>query len=617
MLCGLVFAGWPASAQLAESGWQIDEFAVVLDVQADGTVDVTETITVDFAEVSRRGIYRTIPVLYALPAGEAVPEGQTEDWWRVVELRLDQVTRNGREDGVEATQPDRFAQEQDLVIRVGEEDQFLDGVQIYELRYTIDGAMNRPDEGPELYWNATGNGWGVPMASVTVDVTGPGINRAICFAGYVGAVSPCGATTMGADGSIRFAASSLDRFEGVTVVVGFPPGAVTVNPPILEHRWSLGWALAGSSATIPVTALTSVLVLAGLISLIWRQGRDRVTRGGLALDAHVDGNRAGEAEARRRGLFEPLTVGVRLRPPEELRPGQLGLIVDERVDEIDVTGTIIDLAVRGHLSIEELPTTGILWFAKADFVLREIVAEAGADVDPTSSYEALLLRKLFDGRAEVRVSELSGTFAESYAMVVRAIYEDGRLRRWFNGRPDKVRSRWIGVGVVALILSIAAFVVGIFVSNMAVVAVPLVLGSLALLIGHRWMPHRTPKGSALLAETLGFREFIRTAEVDTMAFAERESIFLEYLPYAIVFGVVDEWANRFAALGLDLGAALSGIWIHPHGSSLDRMSSGLGTFTANIGSSMATAPPSSGGGGGFSGGGFSGGGFGGGGGGSW
>ena len=39
----------------------------------------------------------------------------------------------------------------------------------------------------------------------------------------------------------------------------------------------------------------------------------------------------------------------------DVRPGEIGTLVDERVDPIDVTATLLDLAVRGHLLITELP----------------------------------------------------------------------------------------------------------------------------------------------------------------------------------------------------------------------------------------------------------------------
>ena len=48
----------------------------------------------------------------------------------------------------------------------------------------------------------------------------------------------------------------------------------------------------------------------------------------------------------------------------------MGLLVDERADTLDVTATIIDLAVRGYLSIEEVPKTG--WFGRRDWRLTRL-----------------------------------------------------------------------------------------------------------------------------------------------------------------------------------------------------------------------------------------------------
>ena len=53
-------------------------------------------------------------------------------------------------------------------------------------------------------------------------------------------------------------------------------------------------------------------------------------------------------------------VAVQFPPPEGLRPGQLGTLLDERANVVDVTATIVDLAVRGHLRIEELAAQGAL-----------------------------------------------------------------------------------------------------------------------------------------------------------------------------------------------------------------------------------------------------------------
>ena len=63
------------------------------------------------------------------------------------------------------------------------------------------------------------------------------------------------------------------------------------------------------------------------------------------------------------------------------------------------------------------------------------------------------------------------------------------------------------------------------------------------------MPARTAKGTALLRRTLAFREFVANGtEAAKAKFAEKENLFSEYLPYAIVFGVTEKWAKVFERL---------------------------------------------------------------------
>ncbi len=58
---------------------------------------------------------------------------------------------------------------------------------------------------------------------------------------------------------------------------------------------------------------------------------------------------------------------MEFRPPRDLRPGQVGILLDERADTLDVSATVVDLAVRGYLHIEELPRAH--WFASRDWKL--------------------------------------------------------------------------------------------------------------------------------------------------------------------------------------------------------------------------------------------------------
>ena len=76
-------------------------------------------------------------------------------------------------------------------------------------------------------------------------------------------------------------------------------------------------------------------------------------------------------------------------PPDGLRPGQVGTLVDFKANPLDVTATIVDLAVRGYLRIEELSEAGLL--RKGDWKLTRM-KEDDAELMP---YEQKLLDGLF------------------------------------------------------------------------------------------------------------------------------------------------------------------------------------------------------------------------------
>jgi len=151
-----------------------------------------------------------------------------------------------------------------------------------------------------------------------------------------------------------------------------------------------------------------------------------------------------------------------------------------------------------------------------------------------------------------------------------------------------------------------------------------------MLIASRRMPARTGRGTAVLTRTLGFRTYISTAEANQIRYDEREQVFSQYLPYAMVFGEAERWTKTFAAAGFGAAAgAAAGAgsvgavpWILPwyvgaNAFSMNDFGDAISAFTVTTAGSISAAASASSGSSGFGGGGFSGGGMGGGGGGSW
>lgn len=586
---GILFS----SAQAGEE--RIVDFRARLEVEADGDLVVQETITYDFGAEQRHGILRHIPVRLR-------HDGTHDRRYPISDVTVSSETA-----------PDSVSLEDagnDLRMRVGDADRTVTGAHTYVLRYRVEGALNRFDDHVELYWNVTGDDWPVSIGSTSVTVEGPGeIGRVACFAGPTESSLPCDTATA-TGSSATFEHGALPGGNGVTVVVELPPDAVSVagTEPILEERWSVSRAFSRTAATVTAALLLLVGSLAFVVVRAWRTGRDRRAVGSAVDVAFAESGAADEPVP----LFGGGETPVELVPPEDLRPGMLGLLVDERAHVHDVTATIVDLATRGFLRIEQVGEEG--WFRKPDWRLVRL----RTDTSGLHPYEVKLFTGLFedaDGEA-ILLSDLKQKFAERLADVRDAMYDDAVDRGWFRARPGAVRTRWAVGGIV--VVAVAAGLTALVAANTRWGIVPPALipaGLLALAVSPK-MAARTAKGTAVLQRALGFKRFIDESEKHRAEFAEKQHLFTEYLPYAVAFGATERWARTFEGLATPppqpswyVGTPGSTFHVGAFGSSID----GFATSTTGT---IASTPASSGS-SGFGGGGFSGGGGGGGGGGSW
>jgi len=720
----LLLVGGPLAGDArADGGERVRSLAVTLALRSDGSMHVTETVTYDFGDSSgKHGIFRYLPLrrrfdadrdrIYPITAIDvSSPSGAPSQWERTAD---DPVT-----------------------LRIGAENLTVRGVQVYVLSYDLAGVVDVPASGPELNWNAVGDGWEVPIDRAVVTVGGPAgaVAKVACFQGARGSTQPCSATTAGA-GATFMASRPLDARQGLTVVAGFPATAFAGARPVLVERWSVAKAF----AVTPVSgALGGVVLLAlaggaGLVA--GRKGRDRRYLGVVPGLAPLPGAVVRTARVGRRA-----PVAVQFTPPSQLRVGELGTLVDERADVVDVTATIIDLAVRGYLRIEEVglddppepddddddegaedegdedegdedegdedegdeddgwSAEDLAAFAelRADAERTEaenaataerkaarqaarrtrrrtlwrrltgrpvddparlpvpgpvaVPARAPAVVEPTSrtsggdlpgdwrlvradrgtadlrAYEQTLYDAIFASRRTVTLTRLRSTFSGDLSTAQTQLYQEVVARGWFTADPRSVRRRWYALGATVFWLGIAATVLLAIFTHLALVGVALTAaGAVILLLAPR-MPARTAEGTALLAQTLGFRLYLETAEADQIRMEEGMDVFSRYLPYAIVFGVAERWAGVFATLAArsGSGASVDTSWYGGAGAGPDggldllRFGTAVHAFSATVTSSIAASAPasaSSDGGSGFSGG-FSGDGGGGGGGGSW
>jgi uncharacterized protein (TIGR04222 family) len=492
----------------------------------------------------------------------------------------------------------------DQRIKIGDPDTTITGEHTYDITYRVRGAMNAFADHDELVWNAVGTDWSVPILHASATVHAPAdIQRVGCATGSFGSTLPCSsATSAGPDA--QFATAELGPYQGMTFTVAVPKGAVVPSPtPILEERFNFASAFRVTPATGGIAGAMLAVLVAIVIFLVWKFGRDR-RYAGSAVDAAYGNDGGPEVAA---PLHESETP-VEFEPPEQLRPGELGTLVDFDAGPLDVTATIIDLAVRGYLKIEELDKA---WYErKHDWKLTKLAKEG-----ELRRYERSLYDGLFEDGDEVNLSDLHNKFAARMAKVREQLMDDAMSKGWFARKPGTVKVLYGLLGVVVLAVGVGLTILLAADTHAGLLGVPVIVAGILLLIASRWMPTRTAKGYAVLRHTLGFKRFIDESEKHRAEFAERKNIFSEYLPYAVVFGATKKWAKTFADLG-DEPPDTPSWYLSQHAFDYAAFSSAIDGFAVTSAGTLTSSPASSGS-SGFSGGGSSGGGGGGGGGGSW
>ncbi|WP_233510950.1 DUF2207 domain-containing protein [Actinomadura craniellae] len=492
---------------------------VALTVRPDGVTHARETIVYEFH--GGRGFTRAFQT--------RIRHSDTQD--RV--FRVENVRASSQDGGPTAVTTE-IDGDRTLVRLTGPRP--LNGSRTVVLEYDVRGVISPMGSTEELRWTVVGD-WSVPVLGARATVQGSAAIRNVnCFAGMPGTLIGCSQSfTNHTRIQGEFTQQNMLPGDHFTIAAGFPAG-MTGAGPLYEQRRTLSTAFSVNPVTGGALLALLVLLVGGFGVLYLLRGRD----------ARVVGKKAAEGDrpAGESG-FEP---------PDGVRPGQIGTLIDEQADVIDVTATVVDLAVRGYLLIEEEDRATT---KRLDWTLRKLDRRHN-DLLP---YEQTLLDALFEGRDAVRLAELGGTFARQLARVRGAMYEDVVTQGWFARRPDSVRTRWTTAGMVLAGLGVVGTVGLALFTDLALVGLAVIIGGAALTFGGPYMPAKTARGSTVLAHTIGFRSYLSRGQApEGVASEQRIALFSRYLPYAVVFDMVGPWAKTVEDAGVRAEGADNLYW---------------------------------------------------------
>lgn len=386
------------------------------------------------------------------------------------------------------------------------------------LTYTVVGAVAPVGDVLEVRWQVAG-GWDTELDKVSVSFSAPDSPTSVnCLAGPIGSSQPCTSADLADGKGVRAQEIKLAAGERVDVAIGLSAGVVPPNAVVVEQS-----GLAAAFALTPVSAVALggllVLLLGGVALLWYLRGRDAA-----ALASEVGAISV---------LVRDQSGRVAFASPDGVLPGQVGTVVDEHVDVVDVTATVIDLAVRNYLWISELDAHD--WQ-----IVRRNPADASLSGYERAVYEALLPQ----GVDAVTVSELRGRPVD-LARVRDELYADVVEKRWFVRRPDAERSLFWWAGVAVAVLGLVATVVLALTVGSALFGLAVAVAGVALAFGARSMPARTKRGSELLVHVRGLRGYLHGVTPDDVPEDDRELVFSRSLPYAVVLGETERWLAAF------------------------------------------------------------------------
>jgi uncharacterized membrane protein len=573
------FASVAAAGQSsADRAIVIEGFDATISVATDGTIFVQETITARF-EGAWNGIYRTIPVEYRTPQGLNY----------ALRLGVDSVTDDrGNALRYETSRERHYRKVKIWVPNAA------DTTRIVKLGYHVPNALRFFDEHDELYWNITGDEWDVPIRSASATILLPPPVSGIRAAGFRGSYGSTAASLVQvSDHRIRLVAERLGLHEGLTTVVGWNPGVVH-RPTTLEQ---IGNFLYGNwQFTLPF------LTFAVMWVIWWFRGRDP----------------------------NPGPVATMYEPPQDMTPGDVGALIDGSVDMRDITATLVDLAVRGYVRIEEVHGDRPVLSSAENAAKPGETEYAFTSLKPhkewnaLKTHESLLLAGIFEKRDHVTALDLKNEFYKYITDINQAITSNIVVRDFYLKNPGDVIGKYATLGVLMFASPILWFIASGFLdgalgfpswtmAGAAVVSGLIVMGFAGA------MPARTKAGTREYEKVKGFQEFLSRVDADRLQrIVKSPELFEKYLPYAMALGVETEWAAAFKDIYTQSPQWYSGTSGIEH-FNVASFTAGMHQMSTTVASSMASAPRDVGGSGfgsgGSSGGGFSGGGFGGGGGG--
>lgn len=539
-------------------------FDVDAQIGADKSIDIQETIDVDFKN-PRRGIIRTIPRTGTLKYKK---DGKTKE----TQFRMNIKDVNVVDDEYHVEEKSG-----NTVIKIGNEDVKITGRHTYSITYKVQ-LYGIKEDYDLLAYNFLPQRWMTEIEQAKVNVSFhksiknekvdvEGVDVIYDKKGEINSKPNNFIKTTKGEKSINIELTKPMQLNQTVVLRTILPKDFFENAPTLSNNPYKG-IVAGAVITLVCLALWFVF-------------------------------------RRKRNMVETVEV----KAPDGVSPMQAGYIIDGTYDNEDMIGQILYLAQKGYLKIEQLEGDKSTYklikvkdisedeavyskqlfaglFLNGDAVkLNELPEEFSVYADAAgnaiaaehvgkkslSSPSAAMLRII-----AVIMSALpfAAVFADASLMNLGTVYFPllglgalitlglvALMARNYDKRFVKTKkSLYVSLGIKMLLISVVQVLAFRFIAQQSLVAaVPVVMTLVAALFAIR-IQKPTAYANKMVGRLLGFKRFIKTAEVDRIKLLvdEDPQYFFKVLPYAYIFGLTDKWIKKFETIKIEQPEFLTG-----------------------------------------------------------
>lgn len=514
-------------AQIIVPTFTIKDFQSHIDLNHDGTFVVTEQIKVNF-ETSSSNFIRNIP----LTTEEKSTNNKYID--RILDFQLVSITKDGipvnySKKHIEQTNSQLntlyFANNYNVEnINIGDKDSNFLGSTSFVIKYIIGNGIRGNDKRATVNWHVLDDTWNanVEKASFSMslfdDTDTSKIIQGECFVGpqNISISNDCTSNSINDKTFKAEVNKAISPNEDFKVNVTFSSGYLGID------TFSLG------NSTTPIQSGISKTKLLVNIALL-------ILPIIFLLSFFYFLRRSTKKKFKKASPFFNI--------PDDLKPAQAGLVYENHFENVDLSITIIDLAIRGYLIIKKVPivdihrTVGDYIFIKTN---KELIS--------LENFEIELINGIFESRLQTQLIDLEYKFYGTLHNINMSLKDWSYQSQYFESKSWTQGKKIFGLLAIIFFFAIFTSLQGMFYANKYFTFMQCSLEMLAIFgttIMFVVINAKSSKGKAIQEKIHGLKRFLLADGIKKNKINMNVEVFEKFLPFALLFNFEESWAEQF------------------------------------------------------------------------